>query len=199
MIERRTPPPPSPADHQRVRREAVAWAVATAHNRRTIYLDTETTGLDGSAEIIEVAAIDFRGNCLIETYVRPQERIPPDAEAIHSISNAMVAHAPQWPEVCAELAAMLQHATVVVYNAAFDFKLLNQMNHRHGLPLWNESWQCAMQRYSGFAGVWNEYRGSYRWHKLDLAVSAFGHPPGGHRALADAAACRLVVKGMAEA
>lgn len=198
MIVGRTSQKPSAADSQRVRREVIAWAVATSENRRTIYLDTETTGLDGSAEIIEISAIDFQGNLLLDTFVRPQEPIPHDAEAIHGISNTMVAGGPQWPEVYAELAAILSQSATVVYNAEFDFRMVNQMNRRHNLSVRRESWQCAMQRYSGFAGVWNAYRSNYLWHKLDQAVATFGHPPGGHRALSDALACRLVVKGIAE-
>ena len=162
MIVGGTPQQPSAADRQRIRREVIAWAIATSESRRTIYLDAETTGLDGSAEIIEISAIDFQGNILLDTFVRPQERIPRDAEAIHGISNAMVAGAPQWSEVYAELVAILSHSATVVYNAEFDFKMVNQMNRRHNLPFRRESWQCAMQRYSGFAGVWNAYRGNYR-------------------------------------
>lgn len=197
MIVRTPPGQPSGSDHQRIRGETISWAVATAGDRRTIYLDTETTGLDGTAEIIEVAAIDFQGNHLLDTLVRPQGTIPRDAEAIHGISNEMVSGAPHWPEVYAALAELLARSQVVVYNAGFDFRMVNQMNRRHGIAECSTGWQCAMQRYSGFAGVWHARYGNYRWHKLDQAVSAFGHPPGGHRALADASACRLVVLGIA--
>lgn len=198
MIVRGTLQRPSADETRRMRRQAIAWAVATATNRQTIYLDTETTGLDGSAEIVEVAAVDYQGRTLLDTLVQPQGAIPRDAEAIHGISNAMVARAPCWPQVYAELSLMLLSGAVVVYNADFDFRMVNQMNHRHGIPACLDGWQCAMNRYSGFAGAWHERYGNYRWHKLDQAVAAFGHPPGRHRALSDATACRLVVLGIAE-
>lgn len=188
---------PSDADRAHVRRNAVAWAAAMAMDRSTIYLDTETTGLDGTAEIIEVAAVDYRGHTLLDTLVQPQGHIPSDAQAVHGISQTMVAHAPEWRDVYAELITILARGTIVVYNAEFDFKMVNQMNRRHAMPVWNEPWHCAMRHYSGFAGVWHERFGNYRWHKLDSALAQFGHPPGGHRALADATACRLIVQGIA--
>ena len=197
MIGRRSTQPPSPSDRARVRAESIAWAAAVARHRNTVYLDTETTGLDGSAEIVEIAVLDGLGRVLMDTLVRPRSRIPPDAEAIHGISNAMVASAPEWHLVHAELALILLHRSVIVYNAEFDIKMVRQMNHRHGIQSAHDGWHCAMQRYSGFAGAWHERYGGYRWHKLDHAVTSFGHSPGGHRALADATACRLVVEGMA--
>src|SRR5690606_38154011 len=96
-----------------------------------------------------------------------------------------------------ELAMILSRRHVVVYNAEFDFRMVYQMNHRHGIRSTHDAWHCAMQRYSSFAGAWHERYGNYRWHKLDHAVASIGHPPGGHRATSDAAACRLVVEGMA--
>ncbi|MCW3664158.1 3'-5' exonuclease, partial [Burkholderia cenocepacia] len=58
-----------------------------------ILLDTETTGLDESAEIVEIAVIDDAGNVLLNTLVKPKHPIPNSATAIHGITNAMVATA----------------------------------------------------------------------------------------------------------
>jgi DNA polymerase III subunit epsilon len=197
MMPRRSHYQPSDTDRSRVRADAVAWALAVTRDCRTVYLDTETTGLDSSAEIIEISILDGAGNVLMDTLVRPRLRIPRDAQAIHGISNEMVAGAPAWSDVYAEVLSVLGDRVVIVYNAEFDFRMVSQMNLRDGLRTCPGGWQCAMQRYSGFAGDWHERYGNYRWHKLDRALASFGHPPAGHRALADASACRLVVEGIA--
>ena len=197
MLFRRPPRQPSIEDRARARQAAVSWARTIARDRNILYLDTETTGLDGTAEIIEIAVLDTSGRVLLDTLVRPQGPIPAEARAVHGISDAMVAGAPEWADVYVELSAILHERSVVVYNAEFDLRLVQQMNQRHGINAGHRGWHCAMQQYAGFAGVWHERYGNFRWHRLDQAVAYFGHPSGGHRAAADAAACRLVVEGMA--
>ena len=65
-----------------------------------LFLDTETTGLHASDQIVEIAICDLGGNVLFDTLVKPTAPIPPEASAIHGIDDAMVASAPGWPEVC---------------------------------------------------------------------------------------------------
>ncbi len=198
------PPPVTPLktqpgeEHRRnARAAASAWAVAIAGRQDVVFLDTETTGLDGSAEIIEIAVVDMAGRTLLDTLVRPDSAIPPDATRIHGITNSMVASAPKWPQIHAQLLPHIAGRTVIVYNADFDHRLVRQMNQRYRLNLPDGDWQCAMLQYAQFAAVWHARYGGYRWHKLDVAAEAFGKTPGGHRALGDALACRAVVHGMA--
>jgi hypothetical protein len=54
-----------------------------------------------------------------------------------------------------------------------------------------------MKRFAGFYGSWDPRKRWYRFQKLERAVLDFGAEPGGHRAAADALACRVVVMGMA--
>lgn len=197
MMSKRSIYQPTDDDRARLRHAAISWAQEVAGDAGAIFLDTETTGLDDHAEIIEISLMAASGDVLLDTLVCPQSRIPPDAQAVHGISNAMVADAPQWPDVCRLLLEIIDGRRIVVYNAEFDFRMVSQMNGRHRLSHNLSAWQCAMQQYSGFAGVWHARYGNFRWHRLDDAVAQFGHPPGGHRALADARACKLVVDGMA--
>ncbi len=194
-----TPAGAQPSEEHRgtARAAAAAWAVTLLRRADVIFLDTETTGLDATAEIIEIAVIDVAGRTLLDTLVRPDGTIPADAARIHGIGDAMVAGAPRWPETHRLLAPLLAGRTVVVYNADFDHRLIRQMNHRFGLTLPDVDWQCAMRQYAQFAAQWHERYGGYRWHKLDVAATRFGLPASGHRARADALACRGVVVGMA--
>lgn len=201
MLLRVTPPHTQPGDEHRrnARAAATAWATAIAGRQDIVFLDTETTGLDGRAEIIEIAVADMAGRTLLNTLVCPDSPIPIDATRIHGITNRMVVGAPKWPQVHAQLMPLIAGQTVIVYNADFDRRLVQQMNQRFLLHMPNDDWQCAMKQYAQFAAVWHERYGGYRWHKLDAAAEAFGLTAGGHRALGDALACRAVVFGMAAA
>lgn len=181
------------------RASAIAWAKAMVANGGTLYLDTETTGFGHDAEIVEVAIIDANGRTLFESLVRPNQAIPTDATRIHGITDAMVRNAPFWPEVYPQVHALLENASgIVVYNAAFDRRIIDQVNRRAGLVSARAKWGCAMLQYAAYAGVWNAKYGNWRWHKLERAARDFGLTyNGAHRALADARMCRSVVAGMA--
>jgi len=180
------------------RAAAVAWAAEMLRRRDVLFLDTETTGLDGRAEIVEIAVVDARGRVLLDTLVRPLRPIPPDALAIHGITDRMVAGAPMWPEVHAELARLFRECPhVVVYNAAFDRRVIAQTARQHCLPPPIAEWHCAMLQYAAYAGQRHPDTGGYRWHRLDRAAAALGVPRPTHRALGDALACRSVVAAMA--
>jgi DNA polymerase III epsilon subunit-like protein len=56
-----------------------------------------------------------------------------------------------------------------------------------------------MLKYAAYAGKAAGRSGRYRWHTLEAAARQLGVNPGGHRALGDAEACRLVVQRMAAA
>ncbi|HAX24440.1 MAG TPA: 3'-5' exonuclease [Thermomicrobiales bacterium] len=188
---------PSEARRRAARSGAVAWAATILRQPDVVFLDTETTGLDDRAEIVEIAVIDVSGRILLDSLVRPERGIPADAARIHGIDDTMVATAPRWRDVHQQLQPLLAGRTVVVYNADFDRRLVGQMNHHAGLKPPGGNWQCAMLQYAQFAAQWNERYGNYRWHRLEIAATRFGLPAGGHRARADALACRAVVIGMA--
>lgn len=177
---------------------AIAWAAEQVAERDVLYLDTETTGLDGRAEIVDIAVADGGGRIVFETLVRPTAPIPRDASAIHGIEDAHVADAPTWPEVHDLLMALLANRTLVVYNAAFDRRILTQSCARHGLEGPRSIWTCAMAAYAAYREI-TTGRGGFRRHKLEHAAASFGARTGGHRAAGDALACRAVVVGMASA
>lgn len=197
MPDPRQPAAPVTADRRQARAAAIAWASGIVARQDVVYLDTETTGIDGRAEIVEIAVVDGAGQTLLDTLVRPDGIIPYEVIRIHGIDDRMVAGAPRWPEVYPALLDLLRERVVIVYNADFDFRLVNQMNRRCGFPLLNGNWECAMKQYAGFATDWHARYGNYRWHKLGVALARFGQPANGHRARADALACRLVVHGIA--
>lgn len=177
---------------------AVAWAAARVADRDVLYLDTETTGLDGRAEIVDIAVVDGAGRVVFESLVRPLAPIPRAASAIHGIEDAHVGAAPTWRDIHQTLAALLADRTVVVYNAPFDRRMVAQSCALHGVEAPRSDWTCAMAAYASFREVATG-RTSFRRHRLEQAAGSFGALTGGHRATGDALACRAVVIGMAAA
>lgn len=108
---------------------------------RAIYYDTETTGIRSDRDrVIEIAAFDPVMNKTFEKLINPGCPIPPDATAIHHITDEMVAGAPSFKEVAAEFAEFCSGDTVLIAhnNDAFDLHFLRNEFSRNSLdmPSW---------------------------------------------------------------
>jgi DNA polymerase-3 subunit epsilon len=177
-----------------VREAARRWAQDLLGRSDWAILDTETTGLDGRAEVIQIGVLAPDGTTLLNTLLRPRGLIPYDAIAIHGITDAMVATAPAYREVQPTLFDLLRGRTVICYNAAFDRRMLEQTARRHEVPDLPVSWQCAMERYAQYLGQWSGRRGGY--HRVSLPRgSSYG--PDKHQALDDCLATLEVIRKMA--
>ena len=179
------------------RAKSIAWAAGVVGDSRVVYLDTETTGFGPRAEIVDIAVVSAAGEVVLESLVQPSRRIPADATAIHGITNADVKDAPAWCDLYHDLLRVLAGRRIIVYNVIFDRQMVNQACERYTLAAPAADWECAMRKYAGFHGNWDPGKRWYRFQKLEHAVLTFGAKPGGHRAAADAFACRAVVLGMA--
>lgn len=160
---------------------------------RPLFLDTETTGLDGSAEIVEICILDADGEPLLNTLVRPRKSIPFDAYRIHGISNEMVQTAPSWLEVWPQAREVLHGQTVGIYNADFDLRMLKQTQRANGLTWPTVEMQsfCIMRLYS-------DYLGTSQFISLEKAGQRLGlRLPNDHRALADSRLARAVLRRLA--
>src|SRR5262245_50356734 len=110
-------------------------------SHRAIYYDTETTGIRPTNDrIIEIAAFDPVLNRTFEKLVNPGCSIPPDATAIHHITNEMVANAPSFAEIGAEFIEFCSGDVILIAhnNDSFDFHFLKNEFNRHNLqiPSW---------------------------------------------------------------
>lgn len=135
----------------------------------TVFLDTETTGLDDDAQIVEIAIVDSAGVVLFESHCKPTVPVDPEAAAIHGISSDKLATAPAWPEIAAQVRAALEGKTVVIFNSNFDIRILQQTATAHtqglGQAAYNDAvkWivglktECAMYRAAGVFGATNRY------------------------------------------
>jgi DNA polymerase III epsilon subunit family exonuclease len=94
-----------------------------------IVFDTETTGAKPPfSRMTEIGCYKVRNGKIVgefETLVNPQTPIPPFIAALTGISNEMVARAPLFSDIAAELLNFIGNAVLVAHNAAFDVKFLN--------------------------------------------------------------------------
>lgn len=108
---------------------------------RAIYYDTETTGIKADKDrIIEIAAYDPTLNRHFQSLINPGCPIPPEATAIHHITNEMVASASSFAEVGAEFVQFCEGDVILIAhnNDSFDLHFLRSEFERHKLqmPSW---------------------------------------------------------------
>ena len=180
---------PNPQD----RAAARFWARRLLHERTFVILDTETTGLGGDAEVVQVGLIDPSGVVLMDQLVRPFRGIPPEATAIHGIVDAMVADAPTFGEILPGLLELMGGRRVIAYNAQFDSRLISQSaaarNFSPGsVGLMALRWECAMLYYAQWVGERGHL--GYKWQKLPKTHTA-------HTAIGDCQATLDLIRLMA--
>lgn len=149
---------------------------------RAIYYDTETTGIDGEKDrIIEIAAYDPINNQTFVQLVNPGRPIPPEATAIHHITDEQVASAPSFAEVGAAFIEFCQGDSVLIAhnNDGFDIHFLRHEFKRHQLEM--PSWKFIDTL------KWaRRYRPDLPRHSLQFLREMYGIPPNNaHRALDD--------------
>ena len=180
------------------------WAIERSRaliEERAVFLDTETTGLDATSEVVEICIVDHGGAVLLDSLISPTGTIPPAAIAIHGIDEGMVRGAPSWAALWPRVDSILSGHPVAVYNAEFDLRMMRQSHMAHGLR-WrpgDRDLSCVMRLYAAFSGQWSGRHGAYRWHTLGAAATQCGVAVSGtHRARADALLARAVLRHMAD-
>jgi DNA polymerase-3 subunit epsilon len=147
-----------------------------------IYYDTETTGIRNDKDrIIELAAFDPIENRTFCQFINPDFPIPPEATAIHHITDEMVAEAPSFKEAAESFIAFCPPGTVLIAhnNDAFDKLFLEQEFKRSGL-------EFPQFRFIDTLKWARKYRGDLPRHTLQSLREIYGFPANqAHRALDD--------------
>lgn len=156
-----------------------------------VILDTETTGLKSLSQVCEVGVINGKGETVFHSLVKPAGKIPPEAEKLHGITNDMVKDAPIWPEVWEKLYPQLQDKLVLIFNKAFDTRVMYESFYPYlDLPfdetegmkqLGNLRTACVMKMYAQLYDC--------KWPKLS-EISGCSE----HRAIGDCQATLKVIQ-----
>lgn len=178
------------------RNEAILWARDLIRRKDWLIMDTETTGLKESDEIIQIGIIDPHGNIVFESLINPvKRRISSEAKLKHGIDLHMLKDAPTFKDIYPKLYNILNGKLVVAYNIEFENRILMQTTKKYAceapnVPNIKFELQCAMHRYSGFIGEWSDYHKDYKWQKL---------PRVAHNVIEDCLAVLNIIKEMANA
>ena len=174
-----------------VKDRAILWAKnKLAARGNYVILDTETTGLKRNDVVLEIAVIDLDGNELFNSRIKPtkRKRISPDATAIHGIKMTDLQDCPTFAEIKDELENIIAGRTVLIYNAEYDEKLIDQTCEQDECSYFRMRYDCVMIPYSGFIGRWSDYHYDYTFQRL---------PGGDHSAIGDCRATLKVIHKMA--
>ena len=97
------------------------------HDTGWVVLDVETSGFrPGYARVISLAALGLDANGFIDHSVTSllNPGVDPGPTHVHGLTSEMLAEAPSFADIAAELVDMLHGRTLVAHNAAFDYGFL---------------------------------------------------------------------------
>lgn len=98
---------------------------------REIVFDTETTGFDPASgdRLVEIGLVEMVGR--VETgrswhaYYNPKRSMPPQAEAVHGLSEKFLADKPLFADLVGELLDFIGDSVLIAHNAQFDMAFLD--------------------------------------------------------------------------
>lgn len=96
----------------RMARQAYDWL-----SLAPLFLDTETTGLDNTAEALEIGLTDAAGQVVFETRLKPTVAIGAQAAAVHGTSELALCGAPSWTDVARQLRHAIGDRPVIIFIA----------------------------------------------------------------------------------
>lgn len=172
------------------RTTAVSWAKDFAENPELdpVVIDTETTGLEDTDEVIELCIMKRDGQIIYHSYFMPETIISKDAIKIHGLTKGKLKNSPLFKNEYDNIKEALKGRTVTGYNIKFDLRLLNQTCERYNLEELSPVFDCAMLVYSAYYGeLWPDSF-KIKWQKL---------PGSKHNAKDDCLATLELIKSVA--
>lgn len=121
-----------------------------------VILDTETTGVDSTAQIIQLAIIDMGGATLFNSLFRPTCAIHRTATDTHGMEAKHLIGAPKFTALAEQVRGLLMNRPVIIYNVVFDRRMLRQTFSTFKLEAaWVDEldFHCAMKLYAESLGT----------------------------------------------
>lgn len=112
---------------------------------RLVFLDTETTGFNRSANdvtaghaVIELACVEtidgIITNNYFHSYIKTDKEIDPKAGRVHGITKELLENRPTFKEIAARFMDFVANDVIVMHNASFDIAFLNNELMQSNLP-----------------------------------------------------------------
>ncbi len=105
---------------------------------REIVFDTETTGLRarGGDRLVEIGGVELingiQSGRSYHVYINPERSMPPEAFAVHGLSEEFLRDKPRFAEIVDEFLAFIDGGVLVIHNAEFDMGFINMELGRLG-------------------------------------------------------------------
>jgi DNA polymerase III epsilon subunit-like protein len=166
---------------------------------RLCVLDTETTGLGDTDQVIEMAIVSLAGDVVYHRQFKPTVDISDGAFEVHGISMDALSHASHWCDEEPHIKRLLDGRHLVIFNEQFDIRLIGQTSKAFGSDIaWLSTLNvaCAMQWSVRAFGSTNRY-GTI---SLSDAVYAANVPWDGraHSAVTDSQMTRKLILAIAQ-
>jgi DNA polymerase-3 subunit epsilon len=164
--------------------------------------DTETTGLDAHARILEIAVVTFEGGVPVREW--SQLLCPEDVDwndervqgalAVNKIDPKDLKGHPTFEQVLPDLLLELSHSIWVAHNAAFDIRMLNQELTRAKRPALEPPLVVCTKNLAAHLSP------DTKGNKLYEVAARYNVPQdAAHRAAVDATTCGLILAAMLRA
>lgn len=157
-------------------------------------VDIETTGSyaagNGITEIAIVIHDGYKVLHVYETLVNPRQEIPYFIQRLTGISNDMVAHAPAFAEVAAQVHELLRDKVFVAHNVNFDYSFVKHHLAAEGYEL-NTKKLCTVRLARKIIPGHRSYSLGKLCHQLGIELT--NHHRAGGDALATAELFRMLV------
>jgi len=170
------------------KRKPSAKAEIAPDKIETVFLDTETTGIEVNSHIVEIAIVDNGGNVLVNSLVKSPVEISAEASKVNGITMDMLADAPTLLQLEADIVSAVKGKRVVIYASHFDVRYLAEEIITAAATI-----NCCMRKFADYYAT-KEQKAKATWKSLKFACQYLGQEWYGkqHRALGDAMACRAV-------
>ena len=100
-----------------------------------VVLDTETTGIMHDDEIIQLSIVNLDGEVLYNSYFKPQKQSHWGALKKHKLTDEFLADKPLWKDEWYKIAKILKTKNVLIHNATFDQRLIEQTCSRYNIEI----------------------------------------------------------------
>src|SRR3989338_3963778 len=141
--------------------------------KKLIFFDTETTGNTEHDFLCQIAYKN--GGSTFAGLYKPEIKIPPEASAVHHITNKMVADKPSFQESGdqAKIKKLFEDkdSIVVAHNAPFDLMMIK----KEGIEPKNFICTLRVARYLDKEGKIDRYNLQYLRYLLEIEVEATAH------------------------